>query len=630
VKSARIVMVGDVDAGKSTILGRLLVDIGQVTPERLAELEDSSAKRGVPIEYSFLLDAFQIERDQAITLDVTRVWVRTAEAEFVFVDAPGHRELIRNLLSGASEVDAALMVVAADEGITLQTRRQALFLQWLGFRQVLVTINKLDLAENPRAAYERRAAEVRELFAQLDITAHSIVPVAARAGDNVVAGGPLTAWWNGPTLLGALAESSKGDTSTVIPSSARRERGEASKDAPLRLLVQDVYRRDGARYVVGRVDSGMLRRGEYLTFWPLQTGARAVRLIQWPNDVEEVRTGRAVAVELDARIFVDRGAVGSRASGAPEMGHVLRARIVWLGAEPVRAGEILRLRLGARDVPVVLQRIDEVIDPDTLEPRAGESLASGDVAVVTLVARESIAADVDVEGSSIGRFVLSRNRAIVAGGRVDAVVGRPRGEGATNVVATTSSVDSRERALRNGHRGGVFWLTGLPCSGKSTLSMAVQRMLFERGRQVYVLDGDTLRTTLNVDLGFSDEDRAENVRRAAAVAGVFADAGFIVICGFISPFAADRELARAACPKGFHEIYLACDLATAERRDVKGHYQRARRGELAKFTGISSPYEIPEHPELTLDTTKMTVMESAAYLLEYVEEHVLEEQMSLR
>ncbi|MBV8639529.1 MAG: adenylyl-sulfate kinase [Candidatus Eremiobacteraeota bacterium] len=609
MKQLRIVMVGDVDAGKSTILGRLLVDVGQVTEEKLRELESSSAKRGVPIEYSFLLDAFQVERDQAITLDVSRVWVRTRDAEFVFVDAPGHRELIRNLLSGASEVDAPVMVVAADEGITPQTRKQALFLQWLGFRDILVAINKLDLAQDPQAEFQRRKTEVAEFLAQLDIIPHAILPVAARNGDNVVTSGSLTAWWSGPTLLEALKA---------------LERRERQAGGPLRFLVQDVYRRDGSRFVAGRVESGELHCGDYLTFWPLQTGARVTRIVQWPRVVERASAGSPVAIELDSRVFVDRGAVGSRASDAPELGHVLQARVVWLGADSAKAGETLRLRLGTREIPVTIQRIDEVIDPETIEPKSAEELRSGDVAIVTLVSRELIAADVALGGSSITRFILVRNGTIVAGGRVDAVVGRARGEGATNVVAMTSSVETHERSERNGHGGGVFWLTGLPSAGKSTVAMAVQRMLFERGRNVYVLDGDTLRTTLNVDLGFSDEDRAENVRRTAAVAGVFADAGFIVICALISPFAADRELARAAYPNGFNEIYVSCDLATAERRDVKGHYQRARRGELAHFTGVSSPYEIPKAPDFVVDTTSQRVEESAAMLLEYIEAQVLE------
>ncbi len=601
-------MVGDVDAGKSTILGRLLVDVGQVTEEKLRELESSSAKRGVPIEYSFLLDAFQVERDQAITLDVSRVWVRTTDAEFVFVDAPGHRELIRNLLSGASEVDAPVMVVAADEGITPQTRKQALFLQWLGFRDILVAVNKLDLVRDAQTEFQRRKVEVAEFLGQLQIEAHAIVPVAARTGDNVVNRGSLTSWWNGPTLLDALKS---------------LERAEQAAGGPLRVLVQDVYRRDGSRFIAGRVESGELRRGDYLTFWPLQTGARVTRVVQWPHDVGRAAAGSPVAIELDSRVFVDRGAVGSRASDAPELGHVLQARVVWLGADPAKAGETLRLRLGTREIPITIQRIDEIVDPETLEPKTGEELRSGDVAVVTLVSRELIAADVGLDGSSITRFILVRNGTIVAGGRVDAVVGRARGEGATNVVAMTSSVDAQERAQRNGHSGGVFWLTGLPSAGKSTVAMAVQRMLFERGRNVYVLDGDTLRTTLNVDLGFTDEDRAENVRRTAAVAGVFADAGFVVVCALISPFAADRELARAAYPNAFYEVYVSCDLATAERRDVKGHYQRARRGELAHFTGISSPYEAPETPDYVVDTASQRVDESAAGLLEFIEAQVL-------
>ncbi len=601
-------MVGDVDAGKSTILGRLLVDLGLVTPAKLEELERSSSKRGVPIEYSFLLDAFQLERDQAITLDLTRIWVRTPDAEFVFVDAPGHRELIRNLLSGASEVDAAVMVVAADEGITQQTRRQALFLRWFGFANVLVAINKLDLAGDPRAAYEARAAEVRTFLDQLGMQARAIVPVAARSGDGIVKAGPLTAWWQGPTLIEALGT---------------LERVQVREDGPLRFVVQDVYRRDGKRLIAGRVESGRLERGEHLTFWPLQTGARVLVIHDWPDEIEQAATGASIAVELDARVFVDRGAVGSRAIDAPELGHVAQTTVVWLGVDPVHAGEPLRMRLGARELSVTLQRIEESIDPDTLEPREAQELRSGDVGVVSLVSRELIAADTNLAESSIGRFVLVRNGAIVAGGRIDAVVGHNRGEGATNVVVMTSSVERSERTTRNGHAGGVFWLTGLPSSGKSTVAMAVQRMLFERGRLVYVLDGDTLRTSLNVDLGFSDEDRSENVRRTAAVAGVFADAGFIVICALISPFAADRELARAAYPNGFHEIYVACDLQTAEKRDVKGHYGRARRGELAHFTGVSSPYEIPRNPELVVDTATHRIEESAARLLEYVEAHLV-------
>jgi bifunctional enzyme CysN/CysC len=607
VNNARIVMVGDVDAGKSTILGRLLVDIGQVTPHQLQELQSSSDKRGVPIEYSFLLDAFQVERDQAITLDVTRVWVRTPDAEFIFVDAPGHRELIRNLLSGASEVDAALLVVAADEGITHQTRRQALFLQWLGFHDVLVAINKLDLATDPQVEYDRRALEARTFLERLDIRLRAIVPVAARSGDNIVKRGALTTWWNGRTLLEALAE---------------LQRRRPTSAGPLRFVAQDVYRRDGTRLIVGRVESGVLRRGDRITFFPLQTSAHVERLVQWPNEVESVVAGSPVAIELDARVFVDRGAVGSREDEAPELGHVIRARIVWLGAQPARAGETLRLRLGTREIPVTLQHLDEVLDPDTLQPRRGEELSSGDVAVVTLVSRESIAADAGLDGSSIGRFVLVRDLSVVAGGSVEAVLGHPRSEGATNIVVPTSSVTTPERAARNGHDGAVFWMTGLPSAGKSTIAMAVQRLLFERGRHVYVLDGDLLRTTLNVDLGFSEEDRAENVRRTAAVANLFADAGFIVICALISPFAADRALAREVCPNGFYEVYVSCDVATAELRDAKGHYRRARLGELPHFTGVSSPYEVPEHPDTIIDTASQNVIESATALLEFIEEKI--------
>jgi bifunctional enzyme CysN/CysC len=598
-------MVGDVDAGKSTILGRMLVDLGQVTPQRLEELQSSSTKRGVPIEYSFLLDAFQLERDQAITLDISRIWLRMPDRDYVFVDAPGHRELIRNLLTGASEVDAAIMVVAVDEGITLQTRRQALFLQWFGFKELLVVVNKLDLADEPETAFAQRRSEIRAFLEQLNITPMEIIPLAARDGDNIAVASQRYTWWKGPTLLESLAQ--------LHPYTA-------PAGGPLRFVVQDVYRRDGNRLIAGLVEAGTLRAGERVVFWPLQTDAVVSSIHRWPLEVEQAKAGDAVAIALDERIFVDRGAVASYPGDGPALGHALQATVVWLGSDPVMPGATLRLRIGTREMPVTLQRIDEVIDPDTLAGKPGEVVSKSDVAVITLAARELIAADDELETTSIGRFVLLAGMNVVAGGRVRSVIGRPRSEGATDIVAQTSSVQPSERFWRNGHTGGVFWLTGLPSAGKSTLAMTAQRMLFDRGRHVYVLDGDTLRTSLNIDLGFSEEDRSENVRRTAAVAAVLADGGFVVICALISPFADDRIKARASYPGGFHEIYVSCDLQTAEGRDVKGHYKRARAGEIARFTGISSPYEVPENPDLAVDTTRQSIRESAATLIEYIED----------
>jgi bifunctional enzyme CysN/CysC len=600
-------MVGDVDAGKSTILGRLMVDLEQVIPEKLAELEAMSAKRGVAVEYSFLLDSFQVERDQAITLDVSRIWLRTPARDFVFVDAPGHRELVRNMLSGASEVDTAILVVAADEGITIQTRRHALFLKWFGLTEVVVVINKLDLAAEKEKAFVQRKAEVVEFLGKLGVSPIEIVPIVARDGDNIARRSEQMPWWNGPTLMQVLEP--------------LRTKANAA-GGPLRFVVQDVFRRDADRLIAGRIESGKIRVGERLVFWPLQASAVVKEIVQWPDSVDEASADSAVAVLLDERIFVDRGAVASHAGDGPPIGHALKATIVWLGAQPLRTGEALRMRIATREVPVTVQRIDDVIDPETLERAPAEEVIGNQIAVVTLTARELIPADDEATGTSIGRFILVRDNAIVAGGHVDEVIGRARSEGATDVIAQISSVKAAERIARNGHSGAILWLTGLPSAGKSTVAMAVQRMLFDRGRHVYVLDGDTLRTTLNVDLGFTDDDRAENVRRTAAVAAVLADAGHVVICALISPFSAERERARAAYPQAFYEIYVSCDLPTAEGRDVKGHYKRARSGEIAHFTGISSPYEIPQNPDFVVETARESIAESAANLLEFVEERV--------
>jgi len=597
-------MFGDVDAGKSTILGRLMVDCGHVPKQKLEEMGRSSEKRGVPIEYSFLLDAFQVERDQAITLDISRIWLKTPKREIVFVDAPGHRELIRNLVSGASEVDAVVLVVAADEGITAQTRRQALFLQWFGLDSAIVVINKLDLTGEPEPLFTQRSQEVREFLARLGITPVSILPVAARDGANLAAPGAATAWWKGPTLLQSLESLSV---------------HQRDENSALRFVVQDVYRRGTTRWIAGRVDTGRLTKGSRLTFWPLNTAAGVARIVRWPSDVEQARGGDAVAIELDERIFVDRGAIATLSGDEPEIGHAISAAILWLGTSVVQAGQSFRMRIGTRELPVTLTKIEETFDPETGIGSAADSISAGDVAQVTLVSRESIAVDAQLRDSSIARFVLLGDGLVVAGGKVRGTVGATRGGGATNVIATASSVRGEERSSRNAHTGRVFWLTGLPSAGKSTLAMRAQRMLFDRGRQVYVLDGDTLRTRLNVDLGFSDEDRQENVRRTAAVAGLLADAGFVVITALISPFAADRENARATCIAGFDEIYVGCDLKTAEERDVKGLYRKARAGELDRFTGVSSPYEIPQNPSLTIDTTSQSVDESAGQLFEFIE-----------
>ncbi|MGC8486357.1 MAG: GTP-binding protein, partial [Candidatus Baltobacteraceae bacterium] len=425
MSALRVVMFGDVDAGKSTILGRLMLDCGCVPPARIEEMERSSERRGVPVEYSFLLDAFQIERDQAITLDSSRIWLKTPNREIVFVDAPGHRELIRNLVSGASEVDAAVLVVAADEGITAQTRRQALFLQWFGFTSVLVAINKLDLCAAPQARYEERAAEADAFLRGLGIVPLAIVPVAAREGANLARSGASTEWWHGRTLLAEIEA---------------LEAPLSNANAPLRMVVQDIYRRGSTRWIVGRIDCGRLSCGDALTFWPLRSTARVERIVRWPDEVESASAGAAIAIELDERIFVDRGAVATHEGSGPTLGHTLSASLLWLGEQPARAGTNLRMRLGTREIAVTVAAIDETFDPQDGCGRTAEEIVAGDVASVTLVARETIAADPALPASSISRFILLDGGRVVAGGKVRALASATRSAGATNVTATRSFV----------------------------------------------------------------------------------------------------------------------------------------------------------------------------------------------
>ena len=357
-------MVGDVDAGKSTILGRLMVDLEQVTPKKLAELEAMSAKRGVAVEYSFLLDSFQLERDQAITLDVSRIWLRTAGRDFVFVDAPGHRELVRNLLSGASEVDTAILVVAADEGITIQTRRHALFLKWFGFTEVVVVINKLDLSAEKETAFAQRAAEVREFLEQLGRHAdrdRSDRRARRRQRRRAV-----------PDA--AVVEGS--DAADVTRAAAPDK---PAPGGPLRFVVQDVFRRDADRLIAGRVESGTLRVGERLVFWPLQAAAVVKEIVQWPNNVEE---GRRPTRPSPLRSTNASSWIAARSPATPETDRrsATRCRRPSSGSErsPCMPGEALRMRIATREIPVTLQRIDEVIDPDTLERAAGQEVIQGE------------------------------------------------------------------------------------------------------------------------------------------------------------------------------------------------------------------------------------------------------------
>jgi bifunctional enzyme CysN/CysC len=597
-RDARIVVLGHVDHGKSTLIGRLLHDTGALPQARIDEIVASSRRRGLATEWSFALDALQDERDQAVTIDTTRVWFRLGERRYVIIDAPGHEEFLANAMTGASDADAAVLVVDAERGVEDQTRRHIYLLSLLGVPQVIVAVNKIDAvaAIESGAGAERFAAvaeAARTALEAVGVTAHAVVPVSARDGDNVASRSPRTPWYGGPPLTELLA--------TAAP---RRERAETE---PLRLWVQDVYRRGDERIAVGTVRSGRIRVGDTVLISPSGKSARVAALRAWPRDAVSAGPGEAAGVVFDAPVYVDRGDLLSDQDGAPPVVRSLHVRACWFDREPPHVDETLRLRAGTADVSARVVAVLGATDPRTLEAPEHGDATRGTVYSLALQTTVPLALDQDE------RCAVARRGVPVAAAHATTL--QPLG---ANLFAVSHLVNANARAARNGHRGLVLWLTGLPAAGKTTIAMRVERELFLRGYHVYALDGDAMRTGLSNDLDFSAEGRRENIRRVAEVAKLLADAGTITLISLVSPAAPDRARAREIVGDAFHEVYVAASLATCEARDPKHLYKRARAGEIAGFTGIGAPYDVPAAPDLVLNTERNDVDRTVADAVEYV------------
>ncbi|MGP9820205.1 adenylyl-sulfate kinase [Salinarimonas sp. NSM] len=606
----KIVVVGHVDHGKSTLIGRLLHDTGSLPDGKLEELTAMAERRGMPLEWSFVLDAFQAERDQAITIDTTQINFESDARPYVIIDAPGHREFLKNMVSGAASADAAVLVVDVAEGVREQSRRHAFLLHLLGLTQVVVAVNKMDLVGHDEARFRAVEAEVRAYLAEIGLTPDAVVPVAARAGENLASRAETMPWYEGPTLVAAL--------DALAPLAPPLER-------PLRLPIQDVYKFDERRILVGRVEAGRFRVGDELVFSPSNRRARVRTIESWNAPVAklEARAGEVVGFTLDEQIFAERGDVASHEASAPKLTNVFRATLFWLAERPLVVGDALKLKVGPDEANVTVEAIENAIDTQTLGRAPTDAVGHNEVAEVVLRTREMLSLDDHRANPAGGRFVLVDGFDTVAGGVVS-TEGYPDQREAmrvkgTNLYEVDHLLTAQGRAFRNGHRGGVIWMTGLSGAGKSTLAMRVEQRLFAKGYQAFVLDGDNVRRGLNADLGFSPDDRAENIRRVGEVAALFAEAGVIVITAFISPYRSDRDRARSAAGDAFHEVHVAADLATCEGRDPKGLYKRARAGEIGEFTGISAPYEPPHAPDLVVDTSKQSIEACVDAIVAYVD-----------
>ncbi|ABE38391.1 sulfate adenylyltransferase subunit 1 / adenylylsulfate kinase [Rhodopseudomonas palustris BisB5] len=593
----RIVIVGHVDHGKSTLVGRLLHETGSLPEGKLDMLKAVSARRGMPFEWSFLLDALQTERDQGITIDTTQISFRTRSRDVVLIDAPGHAEFLRNMITGASQADGAVLIIDALEGVRDQTRRHGYLLQLLGIKQVAVVVNKMDRVDFSAARFTDISDEITAHLTSLGVTPTAVIPISARDGDGVAERTTNIAWYDGPTVVEAL--------DTLTPS-------QPLDQLALRLPVQAIYKFDDRRIVAGRIESGRLQAGDDIVIMPAGKIARIKTVESWPvTPVSGPQgAGRSVGITLDRELFIERGDVIGHVGAAPRDTRRLRARIFWLHDQPLTAGATLLVRLGARETRATVVAIEKAVDPGDLESVEAKAIARNHVGEIDLSLAQPVAADHADEFPRTGRLVVEVGGRIAGGGLVLSVDSGQRAATA-DIVPVESALRPDERAARFRHGGAVLWFTGLPGSGKSTLAKALERRLFDRGGSPILLDGDTLRAGLNSDLGFSPQDRSENIRRLAEIAAHLAANGHIAIVAAVSPALDDRAAARRIAGDRFREIHVATPAEVCERRDPKGHYAKARAGGLQNFTGIGNDYQPPTASELVIDTSAQTVAEAA-------------------
>ena len=609
----KIVIVGHVDHGKSTLVGRLFHDTGSLPEGKFEAVKKASEKRGMPFEWSFLMDALQAERDQGITIDTSQIWFKTKKRDYVIIDAPGHKEFLKNMVSGAANSEAALLIIDAKEGVKEQSKRHGYLLHLLGVTQIAVVVNKMDMVNYDEATFRRIEKEYREYLSGIGVTPTFVIPISAREGDSITKSSKNMPWYDGPTIIGALDKFKRKPELDALP---------------LRLPVQDVYKFDERRIVVGRIESGSLKVGDEIIVSPSNKVVKVSSIENWHSpEQEEVSAGMSVGITLSEQIFVERGHIISHQKNAPFLTNIFRARLFWLGDKPLTQGKRYLMKLGTSEHSVEVIEIEQVVDTGNLDRAKASSVEKGAVAEIILKVRGIAALDAFEDNAKTGRFVLLENFKIIGGGIID-LKGFPNHRPdkkvkSTNITMVESKISPQARQLANSHKGGVMWFTGLSGSGKSTLANELQARLFERGYQVYILDGDNIRRGLNSDLDFSPKGRSENIRRVGETAALFADAGVICITAFISPYKADRHRARVAAGENFHHIYIKADVATCEKRDPKGLYAKAKTGEIKDFTGISAPFEEPLTPDLVIETAKLSIEESVAKLLDYVETNLV-------
>ncbi|KVN22647.1 adenylyltransferase [Burkholderia pyrrocinia] len=602
----RFITCGSVDDGKSTLIGRLLYESNMLFDDQLAQLEADSRKvgtQGGELDFALLVDGLSAEREQGITIDVAYRFFATARRKFIVADTPGHEQYTRNMITGASTADLAVILIDARKGVLTQTRRHSHLVALIGIKRVVLAINKMDLVGYDRAVFERIDADYRAFAAELGLTEIVSIPLSALRGDNVIAAGAHLPWYDGPTLMQHL---------DAVPLAAR-----VTRDEPFRLPVQWVNRPHlDFRGYAGSIASGEIRAGERVRVLPSGKESRVTSVITPAGVADVARAGDAVTLTLADEIDISRGNMLARADAPPEVADQFEATLVWMHDEPLLPDRPYLVKLGTQTVGATCATPKYKVDVNTREHLAARTLALNEIGVCNLSFDRPVAFDPYAQNRHTGGFIVIDRftNDTVGAGMLHFALRR-----AHNVHWQAVDVDRAARAAQKRQTPRIVWLTGLSGAGKSTIANLVEKRLHALGAHTYLLDGDNVRHGLNRDLGFTEADRVENIRRVAEVARLMLDAGLIALVSFISPFRAERDMARAlAGPGEFVEVFVDTPLAVAEERDPKGLYRKARRGELKHFTGIDSPYEAPERPELRIDTLAETPDQAAERIVAYL------------
>jgi bifunctional enzyme CysN/CysC len=603
----RFITCGSVDDGKSTLIGRLLYESKMLFEDQLAALEADSKRLGTQngdIDFALLVDGLQAEREQKITIDVAYRFFATDRRKFIVADTPGHEQYTRNMVTGASTADLAVILIDARKGVLTQTKRHSFLVSLIGIRHVVLAVNKMDLMGYDREVFDAIVRDYRAFAEQLNLPEITAIPVSALKGDNVTTSSDAMPWYTGPSLMAHL--------DTVAVDGAPQAR-------PFRLPVQWVNRPNlDFRGFSGLVSSGEIRPGDRVRALPSGKESKVARIVTYDGDLDRAVAGQSITLTLADEIDVSRGDVIVSAQDPAPVADQFNATIVWMAEEPLFPGRAYLMKIGTKTVTASVSSIRHKVNVNTLEHLAAKTLDLNEIGICNVNLDQPIAFDPYEENRDTGGFILIHRltNETVAAGLLHFALRRSQ-----NVHWQAIDIDKEARARLKGQKPCVLWFTGLSGAGKSTIANLVEKKLYGLGRHTLLLDGDNVRHGLNKDLGFTDADRVENIRRVAEVAKLMVDAGLVVMTSFISPFRSERRLARELLPAGeFLEVFIDTPLAVAEARDVKGLYKRARAGAIKNFTGIDSPYEPPEQADIHVDTTHLTPEQAAELIVHRLQE----------